>query len=370
MVNAVKIFGCNGTFDNNLVTGMASALGKTLSSTTTSVTATKNEFSRLSDGSPRSMKKFKREIQELASLGQKLPKSWSRIGRRSVVRMELDFEEDGRPYLKSAGFLQPTATGVAYSDTCFGEGAERIVRQFHEIDNYGWLLAPALVAKGSKFIGVNDDTSDFHLTFLLTQYRSLRLAKRFNSRLDGLEHEYANAKTIPRVTFLEASVYTMMDDRSMLVEERLETKWEKWNNNSGSVYAEDSRGSRKHGSDQKSPRGLLGIRRDHIKSGATFVPSLATIDEEEDDSGDKKHLSMYSPSDVLQCFSHWSYNYTQRQKLVCDLQGTYVRSESFIGIVKAIINHNLLRVHFRSRVLDLTLHRVGPSSKLSQAPST
>ena len=233
---------------------------------------------------------------------------------------------------------------------------------------YAW--SPALVAKESKFIGVNDDTSDFHLTFLLTQHRSLRLAKRFNSRLDGLEHEYANAKTIPRVTFLEASVYTMMDDRSMLVEERLETKWEKWNNNSGSVYAEDSRGSRKHGSDQKSPRGLLGIRRDHIKSGATFVPSLATIDEEEDDSGDKKHLSMYSPSDVLQCFSHWSYNYTQRQKLVCDLQGTYVRSESFIGIVKAIINHNLLRVLFRSIVLDLTLHRIGPSSKLSQAPST
>ena len=158
---------------------------------------------------------------------------------------------------------------------------------------YAW--SPALVAKESKFIGVNDDTSDFHLTFLLTQYRSLRLAKRFNSRLDGLEHEYANAKTIPRVTFLEASVYTMMDDRSMLVEERLETKWEKWNNNSGSVYAEDSRGSRKHGSDQKSPRGLLGIRRDHIKSGATFVPSLATIDEEEDDSGDKKHLT-YSPN--------------------------------------------------------------------------
>ena len=166
------------------------------------------------------------------------------------------------------------------------------------------------------------------MTFLLTQYRASRWAKLFNARLDGLEDEYTNAKSIPRVTFLDASIYQITDadndsQKSMLVEERLETEWGKWNNNSGYVHSRDISNIRERKQYHISTRGPLGERRDRFKT-EEFVPRLASIDEDEDEEENecKKYLSIHSHADVLQCFSHWSYNYTQRTKLVCDLQGT------------------------------------------------
>jgi len=109
--------------------------------------------------------------------------------------------------------IHPSATGVALHSSFFGEGAERLVREFREIGPDGMFVGPKLVAKESRFQIdlLNTDQSQiekFHRTFCETQNRAQGLADVFNIRLEHLP--CYNPQTMPKISFLSCSVYSTL----------------------------------------------------------------------------------------------------------------------------------------------------------------
>ena len=137
------------------------------------------------------------------------------------------------------------------------------------------------------------------------------------------------------------------DAQYILAEKRLDSsRYKKWNDNRGGVDT------------------LLVAKalQDNIEDLTTFLPE--TIDEEEEEGVDdddvnvddddedeqreecKVQLSATERSkiiddDVPQAFSHWTYQYTQRESLVCDLQG--VLTSAFHLTDPAIHSHRRRR---------------------------
>ena len=126
----------------------------------------------------------------------------------------------------------------------------------------------------------------FHRGFCLTQMKAQELALAFNAALEqlpGVDH------TVPRVQFLDCSVYMVEDDVhgrfGVLVEKRLDpTLYRKWNNNAGYVPPPPP-------------------------------PGTAAAAARDDAPG------KIDPADVPQAFTHFTYRYTGKKMMVCDLQG-------------------------------------------------
>jgi hypothetical protein len=106
--------------------------------------------------------------------------------------------------------------------------------------------------------------------------------------------------------------------QSVLVEERLdESKWHKWNANNGYVEGKKT----------------ITFTEEIMRSALTSLDKIdlniieeGSDDEEEEESDeDERHIVpiLYTPSQVAQAFSHFSYCESHRKRLVCDLQGVY-----------------------------------------------
>ncbi|MDC0525438.1 hypothetical protein OAO87_00470 [bacterium] len=85
----------------------------------------------------------------------------------------------------------------------------------------------------------------------------------------------------------------------MLAEPELEGKFTKWNNNAGAV---------------------LQARSPHVARGGALG---AFLEEEEDE---EEEIDVY---DVPQAFSHYTFEASNGQQLVCDLQGTWNEDDGF-----------------------------------------
>ena len=214
------------------------------------------------------------------------------------------------------------AAGVAMHKEVVGEGAERMVRRFRHVDAYNEFVGEELVAKESRFVEDFGQGKDFHMTFCKTQATAQQFALAFNRKLDELSSEDNNLASLPRIQFLECSVFDVIspDDirpKGILVEKMLDvSRYQKWNSNNGFVVADGLKAAA-----QRVPK----------KSSGSFKPKLETVYEfEEDDDVEFVGVlgSHSTASDVPQAFSHFSYRESDRKMLVCDLQGVLDDSNS------------------------------------------
>ena len=240
--------------------------------------------------------------------------------------------------------LSSAAIGVALEHSFFGEGAERLVREFREKGSNGLFTGEKLVAKESRFQMDVENTNrrdiiEFHRNFCDTQHRAQRLAEVFNSRLERLPGY--DPLTTPLISFLECSVYVVHDRNfgrmSALVEKQLDpSKYKKWNDNQGGVDGQVVVG---HNETSNAFGDFGGLALD----------AITELDEDEEDSeedDDDSEVELgcdekINIDDIPQAFSHFTYRHTHRRVLVCDLQGVLSESPPLFELTDPVI-------HFKS----------------------
>eukprot|EP00295_Goniomonas_pacifica_P050849 CAMPEP_0175897236 /NCGR_PEP_ID=MMETSP0108-20121206/606_1 /TAXON_ID=195067 ORGANISM="Goniomonas pacifica, Strain CCMP1869" /NCGR_SAMPLE_ID=MMETSP0108 /ASSEMBLY_ACC=CAM_ASM_000204 /LENGTH=325 /DNA_ID=CAMNT_0017218509 /DNA_START=31 /DNA_END=1008 /DNA_ORIENTATION=- len=259
--------------------------------------------------------------------------------------------------------VSPLAGSVAVRRNPLGEGAERVVFKLREV-GVGWVrlfVGPEMVAKESKFYEdlTMQQKDKFLSVFADTQQRAAELAEAFNERIAALPG--GHQLLLPRIRFLDCAVYTvlqpdMINFRWLLAEEKLDTaKYKKWNNNAGFVQDDSTpfpvmpppplrvghhgtvAATAIHATVRLPPtvHAPVALPRDRqlaleaIAEGALDgehdgedcddPEALATVDR----SSQLRGISALGPSEVAQAFSHFSFRYSRRKFLVCDLQGVY-----------------------------------------------
>ena len=152
----------------------------------------------------------------------------------------------------------------------------------------GWeKVGELLVAKESRFIEDERSKEKFHLHFCRVQIKAQEQAKLFNEAVKKapmLKPSDDAYSLPPPITFLDCSIYeysNYADVRcGLLVEKFLKGKFTKFNSNNGYVHNHDPNGASVH-----------------LAVGKVLL------------------------TDFVQAFSHWVYENTNHELLVCDLQG-------------------------------------------------
>lgn len=226
-----------------------------------------------------------------------------------------------------------------------GTGAERVAYRCNlsfqpSVDSFA---LGTMVAKETIRSDRIQEHRDFHKTFCETQSLSAHIAAEFNQRVRSVPGFCA--RSTPKVSFLKCSVLLLADDvwpggqRGVLVEKCLDLdrfEWRKWNNNTGKVD-----GAAFH-RPMDVDKELALINKAALTQAQEDI--FAIEEGSEDDSSDDEDDGDYedaniedddgvglidttndqateSPSEILQAFSHFSYLFTNRKLLVCDLQG-------------------------------------------------
>jgi hypothetical protein len=200
------------------------------------------------------------------------------------------------------------------------------------------VVGEPLVAKESRFVESNPEQSDrFVKRFCQIQRHTSQVASAFNYKLDSV------VKLDPdtaRVDFLPCSVYWLRSNDKVLkviVEPRLFGKFQKWNSNNGWTK-------------QISPRkpSLMPIKEEPQEAQPeTTRPNDSVPIKQEEMSMcsevieiDDDECIFFTPDDVAQAFSHFSYVYSGRRLLICDLQGVYNRASRVLELTDPVIHHH------------------------------
>jgi Alpha-kinase family len=259
---------------------------------------------------------------------------------------------------------------LAISSKHCGKGAERFAfrSRLADAEHKKMFVFGAMVAKETNAVERVEENIELHKTFLETQSLASHLAKEFNSCLKALPF-YQETQT-PRVEFLDCSVLLLEDFafpgnwRGVLLEKMLETdrfRWTKWNDNAGTV----------------------GDRVAHIPIDVDYemaringsVPDLGVIeegdydDEESDAEGEAEdgeglsttrhhQNSEIEPSEYLQAFTHFTYLFTNKKVMVCDLQGVYNDH-----IVPPTFQLTDPAIHYRSTKREMVFGRTDKGQK-------
>ncbi|KAL3816002.1 hypothetical protein ACHAXA_010662 [Cyclostephanos tholiformis] len=197
-------------------------------------------------------------------------------------------------------FFNPNCAGFDIEKDPFGKGAERLAFMFHEIKRKstgrGWeQVGCPMVAKESRFIEDEESKEAFHLSFCRVQNKSNELAKLFNQAVERaplLRPSTDEVSLPPPIVFLDCSVYEYTNFRGMKcglllnrliltgIEKYLNGKFTKFNSNNG--FANNAN-----------------------RDGASIILSIGEV----------------KLTDFVQSFSHWVYESTGHNMIVCDLQG-------------------------------------------------
>lgn len=317
-------FGSSGHF--HAATLDAEALSQAFSSLTSSLNMTRTELSREGGSALRSVRDVQREARDsVEDLGltqawlvyNGMLNGWTPMIRRAWSTARKDWV--------CLPPLAPGAVSVALKKAYFGEGAERLVRKFREVDAEGEFVGPALVAKEGRFMedlvpGQGQMVYSFHRRFCDTQARAQKLAEVFNEKLTKLPSFIPGVT--PTIAFLECAVYVVRDvnmgEVGVLVEKQLDPRaYKKWNDNAGFVDGQDA-------------------MAEQLPGAKTALGIIEESDDEETDnseeSSESEHATRADPdisvADIPQAFSHFTYRYTKRRLLVCDVQGVLSVSDS------------------------------------------
>jgi hypothetical protein len=237
---------------------------------------------------------------------------------------------------KRSRFLPPL---LALNKIYCGRGVERVAFRCHLADGereddfrFG-----AMVAKETRTVERIEENIAFHKSFCKTQDLAAHLAGEFNRRITMIPG--FDERSTPKLEFLPCTVLVLEDSdwpedrRGVLVEKLLDTDrfgWCKWNNNAGAV----------NGVAAHVP---IDVDRElqKIEQGELDVIAEGDSDEESTGDGDEGSvgeagsapvwlepvattgpgLASAQPADYLQAFTHFSYLFTGKQVMVCDLQG-------------------------------------------------
>ena len=315
------------------------ALGNAFSSITSSLNQTRSELTAIGGSHQRAVRDVRRRALDTVGRDMMPTENWFTYGRESWQRERLVYSHKN-PYHRKFDTMPPlndSASGVALTDDFFGEGAERLVREFREIGPNGLFVGEKLVAKESRFQDVahtgRKQIENFHRTFCDTQERAQLLAQVFNKRLERIPGY--DPKSTPKISFLDCSVYIVQDrnlgEMGVLVEKQLNaSKYQKWNDNCGAVNGQSA-------PEQIGVEGTLS----HAP-----LDVIAESDEEDEDSEDEGEGEQDGEpiclADIPQAFSHFTYRFTRRKLLVCDLQGVLSGTPPLFELTDPVI-------HFRSR---------------------
>lgn len=239
----------------------------------------------------------------------------------------------------------PDTKYVALNKKAFGEGGERFAFRFYEVaEDRKTILGKSMVAKESRYVleGGEKEREQFVKTFCKTQQLARRLATKFNQKLEKLRRV---SKDTPRIMMLDCSVYELHDKilgkQSVLVEEKLDhLSWHKWNANDGFVEGMKEKPVFSHA----AMRSAL----DHLSKLDDLVIIEEEDEDEADDNSEGETMSSarpllppikFSPGEVAQAFSHFSYSESHRRRLVCDLQGVYDERENILKFSDPVIHY-------------------------------
>jgi hypothetical protein len=296
----------------------AHSLRLALSTLSSTLTATKTELTELGGSSQRVVRDVRREPQ---SAGNELCVNdswfiWADPGslKRSVWSAVIN------DWLPQVCFVAPGAVSIALRNNIFGEGAERMVRKFREVDAHGVFVGPPMVAKESRFVEDMKNLKDrieFHRVFCQTQHQAQVLALEFNKRLAAIPGVDSST---PRIEFLACSIY-VVGGFGYLVEEMIDpARYKKYNSNNG--YVDGVPGAVPAGAPHAAPQPSVTP----VALGAIAEES----DEEGDDVSEEEEKARTHPAaaplsftaaDIPQAFSHFSHLFSRRKMMVCDLQG-------------------------------------------------
>eukprot|EP00966_Prymnesium_polylepis_P156445 3614674-Prymnesium_polylepis.1 len=300
----------------------ADDLGTAFSSMSSSMNSTKTELTALGGSAQRAVRDVRRQACDTVGRDTRPNSDWFVYMMGEGWRGErLAWAPTGERGWFDIPPLSRDAHGVALKANFFGEGAERLVREFREVGLNGIFVGPPLVAKESRFqadvANMNrKQLIDFHRAFCDTQVRASRLATVFNEKLAQLPGY--DPKTTPTISFLDCAVY-LVDDFGLgtigcLVEKQLDpAKYKKWNDNQGFV---DGQTAVPAGA--LEPLGAGGALGALIKEDEEDNEEEDSDEEDAPQPGDDREICV---ADIPQAFSHFTYRYTRRRVLVCDLQG-------------------------------------------------
>lgn len=360
MAETAKDYGATASF--RLPSMTSSSLGDVFTSVATSLTTTQTEMTDVVTLKQRKIRNVERESRKKASQHfQFITQSEFWTYRIPKVRRTVynEYLVDGKytgKHEETSPFQNPDANFAAMCKNPFGEGGERFAYRFYELAaDRCTIIGTPLVAKESRLLldeGAYDERArkKFVLQFCRTQQLARRIAEEFNEKLDSLE---CLDKSTPRVSFLDCSVYHLRDDMvgelSVLVEEKLDhNKWYKWNANNGYVA----------GMSESPSINEVDIFETMIQ---LTTDNLAIIDEDEEEESDDEDQPVFAgrprrlcftPSEVAQAFSHFSYVATGRKRLICDLQGVFDEKANVLRLSDPVIHYhsfaNRKHVHGRT----------------------
>lgn len=353
LLDGAKEYGCKTVFQPASLS--ARALASTFTKLSSLLSDTKLEMTDLHSGRQRRCRKYR--IEPLSNVGgTKLSDEFVAVkfheteviqdGRtknwRSILNTRWVPGAGWRTTSRSKLFHSEQAVGVAFKSKWFGQGAERLVKEFREFDSYGNFVGPILVAKDTKYLRDSSETDgsdekDFHKVFIKTQQKAQKLARLFNRRL--LKLPFLDADSAPSIEFLDCSVYMIEHPEhgrhGYLVERMLDIKkfnFEKWNDNAGKVW----------GLPEKAGEPLATFEEEDsldTEDSVSVSSSLfSDVDNKADESTQGNWFNIKDIPQAFSCFTHWV---TERDILVCDLQGVLNtdRWPSVYELTDPVIHH-------------------------------
>jgi rRNA maturation protein Nop10 len=230
---------------------------------------------------------------------------------------------------------------LAMNKRTIGHGAERLAFRCFlaaKESTADFVLSP-MVAKETNLVERISENVKFHESFCETQNLASFLATEFNRRLQASPS--FNSRSTPIITFLPCSILLLEDEdapdgeRGVLLEKMLDVErygWCKWNDNNGGVEG------RAYHAPIDVEFEYEALTEKHVK-----LQGICEEDSEDDESESQSSVGSarctntgvgdwtlchpeepkLTPSSYLQAFSHFTYLFTNRKVLVCDLQGSY-----------------------------------------------